>query len=391
MKLSRHVLASIALSFIALSAVHAQAADNAIFKELRETGVPLTNGETAKLPAPALADGLDVEGQKAAIEKVVSAEILKAGFLGGGKTDPFVYKLTDIPGKNPGPKPSLGRHVDLYFVAQGSLATVASEKFMKGQIKKEGQDPKRGKAEFYTEDELQQRGLKIVDTGEMKDRYAHIQMPLFSMVQISGTGYGVQTTDKESVLVAFKLDPKLAKDAKYPNEWRPFVNNAAGNKVPGDPTPYEGAGGYLKVTELKGQKLPVVFIEYHLIFDEPHGWFNGAATLSSKLPTKYDEDVRQFRIDLKNFEKKNPPKKSDQARAAASAIEGAVGNLANGAASLVPSPRQVVTEPNSSQSPDSCSQAGGCEMCPCWAIGGLAAAGVIAATVWRLRSQRKVV
>jgi hypothetical protein len=134
------------------------------------------------------------------------------------------------------------------------------------------------------------------------------------MVQISGTGYGIQTNEKESVLVAFRLDPKFAKDATYPNEWRGFISDAAGNKKPGNPNPYEGAGGYVKVTELKGVKTPAVFIEYHLIFDEPFGWFNGAATLSSKLPTKYDEDVRQFRIDLKSYEKKNPPARANQAK-----------------------------------------------------------------------------
>jgi hypothetical protein len=388
----RKITNAVVVLFVGFVVSPAVAADNAVFKELRETGVPLTNGETGKLPAPALDDGLDANGQRAAIEKVVSAEILKGGFMGGGKTDPFVYKLTDIPGKNPGPKPSLGRHVDLYFVAQGSLSTVASEEFMKGQVNLGGnnKDPKRGEGKFYTEDELKDRGLKITDTPQMKDRYAHIRMPLFNMVQISGTGYGVQTTEKESVLVAFRLDPRFAKDKTYPNEWRPFESNAAGGRQPGNPNPYEGAGGYVKVTELKGQKSPAVFIEYHLIFDEPHGWFNGAATLSSKLPLKYEEDVRQFRIDLKSFEKKNPPKKNDQARAAALTIEGAVGSLANDVASLVPSPRETVTETKSSQQSDSSSQAGGCEMCPCWAIGGLAAAAVIAGMVWRLRSRPNV-
>jgi hypothetical protein len=187
---------------------------------------------------------------------------------------------------------------------------------MKGQVDFGGKNnnPNRGEGKFYTEDELKTRGLKITDTPQMKDRYAHIKMPLFSMVEISGTGYGVQTTEKESVLVAFKLDPRFAKDKDYPNRWTPFLRGAAGGRALGQPSPYEGAGGYVKVTELKGLKSPAVFIEYHLIFDEPFDWFNGGATLSSKLPLKYEEDVRQFRVDLKTFEKKNPPARAVQAK-----------------------------------------------------------------------------
>lgn len=313
MTISRVIVSTIAFSFLAFGVDRTRAADNAVFKELRETGVPLSNGETPTLPAPALADGLDAAGQQAAIAKVVAPGIIDR-FMSGLKTAPFEYKLTDIPGKKPAPKQSLGRHVDLYFVAQGALATVASEKFMKGQVSQGGNDPKRGKSEFYTEGELKERGLKIIDTPDTKTRYAHIQFPLFSMVQISGTGFGMQTTEKESALVAFRLDPNFAKDQTYPNEYRLYESNAAGNKALGKPSPYEGAGGYVKVTELKDQKSPLVFIEYHLIFDEPYGWFNGAATLSSKLALKYDEDVTQFRVDLKNFEKKNPPARAAQAK-----------------------------------------------------------------------------
>ncbi len=287
------------------------AADNATFTELREKGVPLTNGEMPKLPAPALADGLTAQQQKVAIAAVVSANNISRGFMTGGKTDPWEYKLSDIRGKTEDKKASVGRHVDLYFVAQGNLSTVADEKFMKQQVKmgekddKKKKDDKKGEAEFFSDEELKERGLKIVDEENLKDRYAHILFPLFSMVEISGTGYGVQTHEKESVLVAFKLDPKFAKDAKYPNQWKSLSKDAAGNPVKGDPLSYEAAGGYVKVTELKDQKTPRVFVEYHLIFDEPYGWFNGAPTLSSKLPTKYNEDVRQFRVDLKEYEQKN--------------------------------------------------------------------------------------
>jgi hypothetical protein len=302
MRYSTMRLSVTAFGLLVLCSSLVRAAENAIFKELREKGVPLSNGEFGKLPAPSLADGLNADGQKAAIAKVVSISKINAGFMLGGKTDPWQYSLTDIRGKKDDKKASIGRHVDLYFVAQGKLESVKNEKFMKNQVNKGGN---RGTAEFYKPEELKERGLQIIDQKDHKDRYAHVLLPLFNMVEISGTGYGVQTSDKESVLVAFKLDPQFAKDPKYPNEWRPLNRGPAGVAAKGAPQPYDGAGGYVKVTELKDQKTPRVFIEYHLIFDEPYGWFSGAPTLSSKLPQQYENDVRQFRVDLKAFEKQN--------------------------------------------------------------------------------------
>lgn len=288
----------------------AEAADNLVLQELLKDGIKLTNGEVGKLPPPALADGLTVEQQKQAIEKVVKKDTLARNFMTGGKTDAWQYKQTDIRSKENKPKASVGRLIDLYFVAEGSFSSIADPQFMKQQVNQgnNNNNANKGKAEFYAQKELDDRGLKIVDEPKLKDRYAHILFPLFNMVEIGGTGYGVETIDKESVLVAFRLDPKFADDKTYPNQWRSINRGAAGNIQKGAPNPYEGAGGYAKVTELKGQTTPRVFIEYHLLFDEPYGWFNGAPTLNSKLPTKYDEDVRQFRVDLKEFEKKNPPK-----------------------------------------------------------------------------------
>ena len=38
-----------------------------------------------------------------------------------------------------------------------------------------------------------------------------------------------------------------------------------------------------------------MFIECHMIFDEPRGWFGGANLLRSKLPLAVQEEVRNFR------------------------------------------------------------------------------------------------
>ena len=50
-------------------------------------------------------------------------------------------------------------------------------------------------------------------------------------------------------------------------------------------------------TELKALAAPeeALFIECHLVFDEPQGWFNGANLIRSKVPVLVEDTVRKAR------------------------------------------------------------------------------------------------
>jgi hypothetical protein len=193
---------------------------------------------------------------------------------------------------------------------------------------KKKEDKKRaenGKIEFYTDQELKDRKLSAADKDDFKERYAHGKVDLLGNVEVSGSGYGIQTQTDESVLVAYKMDPRFNKDPKYPNQYRLIKINAAGVPVLGDPKPYCAFGGYAKITKLqKTVEHPEdrVFVEYHIVFDEPHEWFNGTTALVSKLDYSYQTDIRKFRRNVLEFEKNlatgnkpaapqnNPPAKS---------------------------------------------------------------------------------
>jgi hypothetical protein len=177
---------------------------------------------------------------------------------------------------------------------------VASDGFVKQQLE-QGQKSKRGSAQYYTAQELKDRNLTVANSDKLKEQYAHAEIPLFGQVKVSGTGHGFRATTDDSVLVDFVLDPKFAQDAKYPNQWTPGHQDDLGNTVYGNPQPYSGAGAYMKITKLKDSP-ERVFIEYHLVFDEPNGWFGGGNNLIAKLPNRYEADVHKFREDLKNFE-----------------------------------------------------------------------------------------
>jgi hypothetical protein len=94
--------------------------------------------------------------------------------------------------------------------------------------------------------------------------------------------------------LAATLDPRFSQDREIPNAWRPQRLDDAGHVVNGAARPYAGAAWYWKATKLK-QPAGAILIEYHVVFDEPEGWFNGANLLRSKLPLLVQDGVRKFR------------------------------------------------------------------------------------------------
>ncbi|HZZ27274.1 MAG TPA: hypothetical protein VFE46_04640 [Pirellulales bacterium] len=301
----------------------ANAEDNAVYKELVTQGIALANGKTITLPEPVMVDGLKADQQQTIMTQVgPKAKSLLQSYLQGSSNAEFERKYTDEKGDKS--EDSIGRRIDLYFVAKGKFKVVASEGFIKDQIAQQKQNgnqanqPKRatnGKVEFYTDAELKQRNLLVTNKNTLKDRYAHALVDLIGEVQVSGSGYGVETITDDSITMAFKLDPRLAKDAQFPNQYQTIKINAAGAPVLADPKPYAGFGGYAKITKLEGSE-DKVFVEYHLVFDEPYEWFNGTTALVSKLDFSFQADIRKFRRNLLAYEKNLPAAAAPQPNSA---------------------------------------------------------------------------
>jgi hypothetical protein len=53
----------------------------------------------------------------------------------------------------------------------------------------------------------------------------------------------------------------------------------------------------VKITRL-AEPAGSLFVEYHVAFAEPQGWFQGANLLRSKLPIAAQDSVRKFRRTL---------------------------------------------------------------------------------------------
>jgi hypothetical protein len=298
---------------------------NAVYNELVNQGVALSNSKTIKLPEPMMADGLKTDTQQAVLKEVgpKNNKDNMQRFLRGNPADWYEIKQSSEKGSNAAD--SIGRRIDLYFIAKGKLETLASDGFMKEQLKTEKktgeadstntdqktdaskvandkQGPK-GKIEFYTDEELNKKKMTTKNTDNSKEQFAHAQLTpddLFGKVQVTGGGYGIETRNPESVLIAFKLDPRFDKDPTYPNQYQTAKIDPNGKMILGPAKRYSGFAGYAKFTKLPDNK---IFVEYHLIYDEPYEWFNGTAELASKLETSYTDNIKKFRRNLIEYEK----------------------------------------------------------------------------------------
>lgn len=268
---------------------------NPILAELTSVGVPLEGGANLTLPPPVLPDGLDAAGQRAALESIADANHPVEALLRRSVVAPFVLKLTSE-GKT---AEGVGRRMDLYFIAYGDFAKVIEPGYLEERFQAEGdEEPKEGelekKAGIFTEAELAARQLTVSKTDATEEAYGYSQFQVFDKVQVSATARVMQTRTAESVLFASLLDTRFATDTDYPNRWWPISLSDLGQPVLGEPRPYAGSGGYGKLTRLS-EPAGAMFLEYHMVFNEPRDWFGGTNLIGSKLPILVQDNVRKFR------------------------------------------------------------------------------------------------
>lgn len=278
-----------ALSLLAQTDAHATA--NPLYTQLRSPGLALTAEHRQPLPAPTMADGLDAAAQRAVIEQLVQGNYSVDDFLRPSLVAPHLLKFRELEKLDP-----IGRVqiVELWSVAYGSL-----DHFRRNPEKDVVFKQRAGsQVHELTADELAQRQLKATASDAFEENYTYSSFEIFDKVQLSGTNHTVLTRGPESIVVAIEIDTRFNADAKFANAWRPLIRSGAQDVSLGAPQPYQGFGSYFKVTKLREPE-GALFCEYHLVFLEPQGWFNGANLLRSKLPIAVQSEVRNFRRELK--------------------------------------------------------------------------------------------
>ncbi len=271
-----------------------EAANDVLDRLLTKGGLP--GARDAALPKPTMADGLDRSSQREAIARIADPnhpiEALERPLV----VAPFVLKISGDDEKS-----ATLRRIDLWFIAYGKLDRLADESFWKSAREslsggeKENRELSTTRIGILSADELKARGLKDPDT----ERHLTADMTLFNRVRICATMQATQTRSADSLVLAAMLDPRFADDEQLPNCWRPISRDDNGRQHIGAAQPYRTAGWYCKATQLH-EPAGALFVEYHVLFDEPVGWFNGANLLRSKLPMVAQEGVRKFRRQLEH-------------------------------------------------------------------------------------------
>lgn len=301
-----------AATLVILASLAAPAADkhpaveNPVFKQLLAEGIKMSDGKTYKLRPPILADGLDAAAQLAAISKVAGTRYPMAEVLKNDYFAPVVTKIHDA--KRPqGEAPAI-RIVDVWFVAHGKWDTLVSKEFLESTTAAEnGKSQVVLKSGELTPKELSRLKLTAAATADLEQRFLYTTFRLFDRVQVSATRFSTLTRGEDTVLAAGSIDPRFDKNPEYPNEWRPLIRDVQANIKTGAAHPFTRAGGYAKITRLK-ELADAVFIEFHLIYEEPNGWFDGINLVKQKVPAMVQEKVRTFRRKLNVASQKSSEK-----------------------------------------------------------------------------------
>ena len=294
MRFSRSIIVPIFLIIPGLPLLSSQGADdfhlrtNSHFKELLEKGVPIGDKETLKLPTPTMADGLDNAGQAKVLQKLAGEDYPLDELMRASVVAPHIYKFREVDARGTDGR---GRGIDLWFIAYGNLERLTS-KTLQSQF--------AGGAARMTalkETDLLKRGIKLKAAEGLEESYLYGVGSILDRVQVSSANHGMITRSKESIVLASSLDPRFAKDAEYPNQWRAITVQDDGKESLGPPQPYEGAGMYIKLTKLH-EPAGALFVEFHQVFVEPKKWFDAQNMLKSKLPIVIQSELRAFRKDL---------------------------------------------------------------------------------------------
>ncbi len=276
------------LLLLATVSLSQAAEQNVILDNLLELGVPIGNARF-RLPDPTLPDGLNAGQQRQALAPITDNGHPLDGLMRKAVVAPFVLRIKDEPDAGQG-RP---RRVDLWFVAHGDFDHLSDEDFLQQQVDTETTSQQGGslmEGTILTDEQLRARKIAIVPD----ERFLTIKLELFDRVNVRGTMRARLSRGTESVTVAAMLEQQFVPDHEFPNAWSSLKLDDAGRTVIGAARPYVGAAWYCKATKLK-QPQGAILIEYHILFDEPEGWFNGANLLRSKLPLLVQDGVRKFR------------------------------------------------------------------------------------------------
>lgn len=268
-------------------------ARNPLFKRLTETGLDVGGKKPTALPAPTMPDGLTAAQQTDIIKGLIGTDYSYAEFTRDSVVAPQLLKIRDIADSDP---KAPGRGLDVWFVVYGNFKRLEDDKFLDALLSA-GKGTGSGKGGPLTAADLAKRKIVIPKADEKRVSYGTIEFDFLEKARLNATGHAMWSRTPDSLAAAAEIDPRFQGDKEFPNQWRP-ITKEGGRVAVGDPHPWSGAAMYVKVTKL-AEPAGALFIEQHIVFTEPTGWFDGANLLRSKLPIAVQLNVRSMRQEFK--------------------------------------------------------------------------------------------
>jgi hypothetical protein len=275
-----------------------EAAANPLLEMLLRQGVPFSDGSAEKLPRPALSPGMDVAAQEKAIAEIAGKNHLPADLLKKSLQAPFVLNVRTL--KTIEKPLATVRSIDLYFVAHGDWKKAQSDEFLDSlwkSAKETSPELTGGKAGELKPEECARRNVARMAAPQVEERFYYMVGPLLEKVELSAIVQSVVTRSADLVVIAQRIVPEFSGDADYPNQWRPLTLEGDGTFQRGAASRYQAAAAYGCATRL-AEPAGAIFYEYHLVYEEPDGWFGGVNVVKQRLPLVVQDQLMKFRRKL---------------------------------------------------------------------------------------------
>lgn len=268
------------LGLLILGPNHSRAETNPVLQQLLEQGIGAHAGQTQRLPPPTMADGLTAEQQRQLIRRLGGRRYPLEHLLRNSSVAPHIFSSSS----EPLDAQTVCRRADFWFVAYGDMQRVKKTDFLESWL---GQEPREGERSSQPLDASHLAARGITWDNRQQESFGHAVLNLLEKIDLHLTGRTFWTEGADSLTLAAIVDPRFASDAEFPNQWTPSDN-------PLESHPFQGAGIYLKLTQLQ-EPPDAVFVEGHLALAEPRAWFDGGNRLASKLGLIVNDQVKSFR------------------------------------------------------------------------------------------------
>jgi hypothetical protein len=265
---------------------------NPVFIHVLEQGLEV-GGQTIKLPPPRLVDGAGADAERAALTELAGSDRAFEDLFRDSVTAPFIIKVHDVKASG-----ATVRQADVWFAVHGDLKGIdpAHEAARTDQKAVEVANM-WFQTRILKPEEIRAAGAKAADTSAGKSWYAHIHAKLLDRIDFETTNHVVGSQSSESIVIASATDPSFPNAGPLSNGWKPLTKADSAQGDTSARQPYAGGISYAKISRA-AFKPGALFVEMHVAFVEPDGWFQGAPILRSKFSVAAQDQIRTLRRDL---------------------------------------------------------------------------------------------